>query len=322
MKQICAVFWNSSERRMRAFWRIITHMTSLIIIATVLLLGSMLLTLTGVSVMVGGIEGTGIAVSVIATILSMWFAARLIDRRPFADFGLHVGRDWWLNLGFGLALGALLMCGIFVVELAAGWLTITDTLTTPRPDEPFALAILSPLLFFIGVGVYEELLSRGYWLRNIAEGLRLGPLGAHTALLLAWLISSTLFGMAHAGNPNSTLVSTINLVVAGVFLGLGYVLTGELAIPIGLHITWNFFQGNVFGFPVSGLTTAPPSFIAIEQGGPALWSGGEFGPEAGLIGLLANGVGCLLIVGWVWLRRRREALGLHLTHYAPPVPDA
>ncbi len=62
-------------------------------------------------------------------------------------------------------------------------------------------------------------------------------------------------------------------------------LTGELAFPIGLHIAWNFFQGNVFGFPVSG-TTSTTSLIAIEQGGPEIWTGGVFGPEAASWGSL------------------------------------
>jgi hypothetical protein len=74
-----------------------------------------------------------------------------------------------------------------------------------------------------------------------------------------------------------------------------------LAIPIGLHITWNFFQGNVFGFPVSG-TDAGATFIAIEQGGDALVTGGAFGPEASLIGIGAMVLGCALTVLWVRLR--------------------
>jgi hypothetical protein len=98
--------------------------------------------------------------------------------------------------------------------------------------------------------------------------------------------------------------------LAGVFLGLAYVLTGELAIPIGLHITWNFFQGNVFGFPVSGGDFSQATFIAIEQGGPDVWTGGAFGPEAGLMGIVAMLVGSGLIV--LWVRWRRGSVGLHL----------
>jgi hypothetical protein len=64
-------------------------------------------------------------------------------------------------------------------------------------------------------------------------------------------------------------------------LGFGYVLSGQLAIPIGLHLTWNFFQNAVYGLPVSGFETFGASFLSTEQVGPDLWTGGSFGPEGG-----------------------------------------
>jgi len=85
-------------------------------------------------------------------------------------------------------------------------------------------------------------------------------------------------------------------------------LTGSLAIPIGIHITWNFFQGYVFGFPVSGGRDFSTTFIAIQQGGPTVWAGGDFGPEGGLIGLLAMMLGILLVIAWVRFRYRRLRL--------------
>ncbi len=190
------------------------------------------------------------------------------------------------------------MLAIFLVELSLGWLTITDTFATRGIDYPFSIAILGPLILFLAVGYYEELFSRGYQLTNMAEGLRFLKLGDRGAVVIATIISSAIFGILHAGNPNSTLISTINISFAGIFLGLGYILTKNIAIPIGLHVTWNFFQGNVFGFPVSG-TNAGPTFIAIEQGGPALWTGGAFGPEAGLMGIIAMLTGSFLI--WLYV---------------------
>jgi membrane protease YdiL (CAAX protease family) len=85
---------------------------------------------------------------------------------------------------------------------------------------------------------------------------------------------------------------------AGLLLGLGYLFTGRLGISIGLHFSWNFFQGNVFGFPVSGRDFGA-SFVGISQGGPEVWTGGAFGPEAGLLGFLAYGLGGLLVLLWV-----------------------
>lgn len=88
-------------------------------------------------------------------------------------------------------------------------------------------------------------------------------------------------GVAHAANPNATLTSTANVAVAGIMLGTGYVLTGRLGLSIGLHTTWNLFQANVFGFPVSGLEPVGATLLAVEQGGPEAWTGSDFGPEGG-----------------------------------------
>ncbi|HEY89316.1 MAG TPA: CPBP family intramembrane metalloprotease [Thermoflexia bacterium] len=325
------VFWNAAERRLRALWRLVLQSIALFFLITVFsLFVAALATLTQflsghsadfVTMMQNSLGGHPLfillnsGIQLLAVLGSMALAAWLLDRRSIAAFGLHFNRDWWLDLGFGLGLGALLMAGIFLFELSRGWLTITATWHTRLPVA-FPAALLLQMALFLMVGIYEELLMRGYYLRNLAEGLNFPRLGARGSLLLAAVLSSAVFGVAHLGNPHANAVSTLSIALAGIFLGLGYLLTGELAIPIGLHISWNLFQGNVFGFSVSGLASYTSCF-AIAQGGPALWTGGEFGPEAGLVGIIAIVLGSALVALWVRWRYGRIALHSSLALYQP-----
>lgn len=261
----------------------------------------------------------GITISAFITLVSMaasyLIASRFLDRRPIADFGFHLSKKWWKHFGFGLLLGAFLMGFIFLLELAAGWLTVSGFMTSATAGS-FLGNILLALTLFIFVGIYEEMLTRGYQLRNLAEGFHFSRISPGGALVIGYILSSVIFGLLHAGNPNASIISTLNLFLAGLFLGLGYVLTGELALSIGLHIAWNFFEGNVFGFPVSG-TNAGATLIAIHQQGSELWTGGSFGPEAGVVGIIALVVGSCLILWWVRMTTGKVDLAKRLADYEP-----
>lgn len=200
------------------------------------------------------------------------------------------------------------MTVIFLIELVAGWVAITGTFVTLTSGNGFHPAIIYPIVIFILVGIQEELVGRGYQLTNLAEGLNWKRIDPRFALVIASVVSAAIFGLAHSTNPHASAISTFNVFLGGIFLAVGFILTGELAIPIGLHIAWNFFQGNVFGFPVSGTAVRATTFISVNQAGPSLWTGGAFGPEAGLLGVGAMVIGCLLILGWVKLRDGRIAL--------------
>jgi uncharacterized protein len=250
-------------------------------------------------------------------LLACWLASRFLDHRPFRDFGFHFSRGWWRDFAFGLALGAGLMLGIFLVEAAVGWIRITGVLPAPPRGGSLAVLLVVGAAGYILVAIYEELFARGYLLRNLAEGLRWRLISPRGALLVAYLLSSLVFGSLHQGNSNATPLTTPMLALAGLFLGLGYILTGELALSIGLHITLNFFQGYVFGFPVSGAAHSA-SLIAMQQGGPVAWTGGAWGPEGGILGLLALLVGSLLIVAWVRLTRGAVKLQDGLAVYQRP----
>jgi len=248
---------------------------------------------------------------------SIWVAARFLDRRPLADFGLRLDAAWWRDIGFGLVLGAFLMLLIFLVELAFGWITITDTFYV-ADGGAFGLATLVFLATSLAVGIREEMLSRGYHMTNFAQGCRklFGPWGS---LIAGWVISSVMFGLMH-WNRGATVTKIVYIVVAGMFLfGIGYLLTGRLAISIGVHITWNFFHSGVFGFPVSGTSASRVTFIAIEQGGNDLLTGGAFGPTAGVVGLAGILVGACLIA--LWVRRREGRIRLYLPMTDPRIEN-
>ena len=102
-------------------------------------------------------------------------------------------------------------------------------------------------------------------------------------------------------------------------LGFGYVLSGELAIPIGLHITWNLFQGAVYGFPVSGFGAFGATLLSTEKGGPRLWTGGSFGPEGGLLipGIMLLGMSLVAL----WIRLRTGNVSLHTPIAENPYRD-
>ncbi len=312
-------FFEEGTGRYRALWRLIfqywAYKVAVPLLANLLAVGYLVLDSgTGRPSGLAALAGSPVLLLLSAVaglagaLLSVWLATRFLDRRRFRSLGFRLDRGWWLDLSFGMALGALLMTAVFLAESGLGWLTVTGAFETVGTGAPFALAALSPITVFVCLGLSEELVSRGYQLTNAAEGLNHPALGPRAAVLLAWGASSVFFGLLHAGNPNATPFSIFNITLAGLMLGFGYVLSGELAIPIGLHITWNLFQNAVYGLPVSGFASFGASLLSTEQGGPDLWTGGSFGPEGGLIGPAAMILSIPLIALWVRLRTGKVAV--------------
>lgn len=308
-KKIAGIFWNQNEHRLRVLWRL--SVAVLIFFIIFLIIALVTIPIKGaLDAKVGELQAN------IAVIIAIWLACRFIDRRCFSDTGVYFRKPWWIDFGFGLLLGTALMTTIFLVERGLGWVTVNETFYADSPEQSFLTAILITALFYISVGIAEELAFRGYFLLNVAEGLNSRWIKPKAAIMISWIFTSVIFGVGHLGNPNATMVSTLNIALAGIFIGFAYVMTGSLAIPIGLHISWNFFQGNVFGFPVSGTTDWSTTFLAVQQGGPEFWTGGSFGPEGGFIGLLGFLLGMAITA--LWIRFRYGKLTLYTQIANPP----
>jgi membrane protease YdiL (CAAX protease family) len=219
-----------------------------------------------------------------------YLLGRLVDRRAFAGFGFRLTPGWAGDLALGVALGAAQMCFVIAVEWAGGWLSVG------LPDGTGLIRGLADaslgVVLFIAVAVGEELIFRGYVQTNLHEG---------AGLAVALTLSSVLFGLFHALNPNVNRLGLFNIALAGVAMGYGYAVTGNLWLPIAYHFAWNFVQGPVLSLPVSGVRYGG-LLAAIDRGAAPLITGGAFGPEGGLLGTLV--LLSTFPVFWWWGRER------------------
>ena len=288
------IFLSPNEPRLRAGWRLAIHTIGYNLLLICIALPA------SIPILLLGISPDNLllneAIALFAIAPSVFLARHFLDKRSLTSLGLKL--DVWLPLDIlaGILIAFLMMGLIFLIEWWLGWASFegfawqTDMVSTVIQNTLLYLGI------FILVGWNEELLFRGYRLQNIADGL---------TPIWGVLLSSLWFGIAHLANPNTEakfFVAT-GIFLAGVFLAYGYISTKQLWLSIGLHIGWNFFEGVGFGFPVSGLDIYHLTRISVS--GPELWTGGPFGPEAGLVLLPGLLLGAALI--FIYARYIRES---------------
>ncbi len=289
---IANIFISSNEPRLRAGWRLLLQTLLMVILAVILQ------SVLSMAIIRGGSGNNDLFISQILEltifVTSIYIARRFLDKRSFVSLGLQINKQAFTDIFSGIAITFVMMGSIYFAETAAGWLTFESFAWQNESVSNVSTGVLTFLAVFIFVGWNEELLSRGYHLQTLASG---------TNLFWGVIISSSLFGLGHLGNPNATWVSAAGIFFAGIFLAYGYLRTGQLWLSIGLHIGWNFFEGVVFGFPVSGLDIY--RLIRHQVQGPEIWTGGAFGPEAGLIILPTLAMGSGLI--YFYTRGRKNA---------------
>jgi uncharacterized protein len=208
------------------------------------------LLVTSLSNLLGGVGAT--------TVCVLLFKEPVGLRDAFAVRRLLVG----VSLG---AVALTVACGVpallGVTSLELNTQGVADTLAHGLKQ----LVVLAP------TAIAEELLLRGVPLQALRRGL---------GDLAAVLITGGVFGLLHLSNPNASLIAALNVALVGVWFGLLTVRTGSLWVAMGLHVSWNFCEGFVFGQPVSGLTPAASLLVSHWPSSRGFFSGGDFGPEA------------------------------------------
>ena len=201
----------------------------------------------------------------------IWLWLRLVEQRPLWTTGLTrpVMRPYLRGLGIGLLLFTTAVCllGLF------GFL---ETESTNQGSELWITlgGTVVVLLGWIIQGAAEEILARGFLMPIL--GVRWGPAAGV-------LISSLFFSALHLLNPNLNLISLINLFLFGLFAALYALYEGGLWGIFAIHAVWNWAQGNIFGFSVSGLDIQSSILLDLLEAGPDWATGGPFGPEGGVV---------------------------------------
>ena len=281
------MIFSGADGRLRAGWRI-----ALFLLLTMALSITAMLSLRAIF---GRLPRTlaPLVVAPVAT-FTVFACRRFLDRKTFVSLGLQWNRRALFDTIFGFLLSGFLVAGIFFLEFLTGWIRMRGPLLeNGSASTAFTTLLLGLLTTGIVVAFWEELVFRGYLLQNMSDGL---------GLSWAVAISVVLYGVLHMANPGASALSGTLIALIGILRIYGWLSTRQLWLSIGMHAGWNFFQGPVFGFGVSGHQTS--SLIHHEITGPTWLTGGDFGPEAGLVSLPAILVGLGFM--YCWTRGRRE----------------
>lgn len=209
------------------------------------------------------------------------FWVKVIEKNALSSLGF-VKRNWLKYLVWGILLSLLQMGVIALVYQVGG---IGSFELNELSLEPI-LFILGLFPFWLLQGGTEEVATRGWLLTRIA---------ARTNLPFAIAISSSLFGILHMGNAGVTFLSVLNIILDGVLAGLLFIYTDSIWLVVAQHGTWNYVQGNLLGFQVSG-TGSDASIFSFTMGdGPDWLTGGAFGAEGSIITTLVLLVSLVIV---------------------------
>ena len=213
------------------------------------------------------------------TLFTVWLFQRYINREPFSSIGIQFN-GYEDDFIFGLLIGLGLIVMGFGILIIFNFISITS-LQFSFIDQLFYLCL------FAVVSLNEEIAMRGYILQNLSSSFN---------KYIALALSSLVFMIMHIGNPNMSAIPLFNLFLAGLFLGIYCIHRKNLWFPIGAHFTWNYFQGPVLGFEVSG--NEVNSLFIQRLDGSDLITGGQFGFEGSII------LTTFMIIGIIYLDRR------------------
>jgi membrane protease YdiL (CAAX protease family) len=211
-------------------------------------------------------------ISLASVVFATWIMLRRVDKLPWSTVGLDRAAASSRLIAKGLAFGALTIGVTCLMLLGIGMMRINQTL----PGSWWAEAWRSTLVF-LPAAFFEELFIRGYVFAVLrrAGGWK-----------MALIVTSVVFGMLHAWNPNPDAESILAVIVAGFFLGAIFLATRSLYAAGAAHFAWNWVMSGALHIAVSGVPSRDPDYRVVETG-PDWVTGGPWGPEGGIAAVVA-----------------------------------
>lgn len=291
---------NKQEARLRSGWRIFVFFIASAVIVSVLSI-LFLNQLDGVwESPLNNLTGC------LVILLTTYFTAKYIDRRPCAGFGLLPIK--WTETGIGFLSAALMIGLIIAVLYSFSYVQISQLMHVKSSEATFAYVFAVQMVRYASGSIMEEVFSRGFLMKNLAEGFNGALVSETAAVLLAALLSASIFGVLHVFNPGATILSTVNLILIGILFTVPVLFTGRLWFSIGLHAGWNITQNNIFGMPNSGKATEV-SWMMLRTEGSDWMTGGSYGIEGGLVCTCVT----IIAIGLMLVLYRRRGMAVIYT---------
>jgi len=258
MMKFC--IYNASGKLRNGWWFLIFFLVMAAILVSTMLAASKF-----------GFEVT-MGIQALIILLATWFC-QLLRKKPITEVTGKFDRVWLKEFAMGNIAGGVLMIVPALILTGLGLVSL-------QWNSVGQSTLLSGLVLCISVALAEELLFRGFMFQRLLDGLGLWPA---QVILAAWFL------LTHLNNPGMSgsvkFLAGLNIFLASLMFGLAFLRTKSLAMPVGMHFMANWMQGSVMGFGVSGSSSS--GFMTPQfSGGPQWLTGGAFGLEASIPGLI------------------------------------
>lgn len=295
---VATLVWSEEQDRVRAPWRILVPLIPVLLISL------------GVSLALGDVlpvPAFMFVVQLTTALAALVFVAastRYLDHgRSIWEYGLEVDRRWVKDVLAGFGIGLLGVTIPFLIGISVGWFEVAAVFDSGTSALWVGLVLI--VLAYLCVGFWEELLFRGVFLTNAIEGLR-GRFSPRWAVVGGLMVMALSFSVIHINQLELLRhpAYLLTWIVSGIMFGVLYLLSGDLALPIGIHASFNtgytvlFVRADIAGIGVF------PALTRIE---PAIQS--PLFAYGGVIEASAFLTAGILAVLWLWYSRDSD-LGL------------